>query len=634
MAPIRLHAKMHVSVFLVIFLLMSIFLSAFAVHPANAEVGTITIAADGSINPSSSPISQTADNYYTLTSDTSNRVAVERDNIVLDGAGHSLKGAGMGPGIQLTGRTGVTIKNFVVDEFGYGIRLFACSGNIVTGSRVVSAYSANFTNGHHGLDVDSDSSGNRISENTVANCFQGINVNGKENNVSANVVVHCQSGLSVGGQGNIVSANSASDCRAAILVSANYQTVIGNMIIGNDLGLSIIPPNAAIPGNAVVKGNRMVNNTSNFQCQGVNDVDTSNTINGKPIYYWINKQDLSVPSDAGYVALLNCRNITVQNLVLSNNAEGIMLDGTTDSTVTQCVFSHNDYGVHVSQSNRNYVTGNVISYNFVGLSSDYGSSDNDFSSNNIAYNNLGARVESGSNNVVTQNIISSSLNYGDGLLMGGTNNTVFGNSITDNYRGLSLSDASACVLFENNVSGSFMGLYLSQTFDCKLFHNNFSNNTNQIITYQEITQHPSDHKNLWDDGYPSGGNYWSNYTGSDVDSDGIGDVPQSVADGDFDHYPLMNPFNAAVTVPPPPLFFIPQPLTSPAPTQASSTIATSSPRPSNQLIQPIMSSPQPPPASPSSLLTIGVIVAASVIIIGVAVTTARLLKSNRNKNHA
>ena len=60
--------------------------------------------------------------------------------------------------------------------------------------------------------------------------------------------------------------------------------------------------------------------------------------------------------------------------------------------------------------------------------------------------------------------------------------------------------------------------------------------------------------NVWDDGYPSGGNYWSSYNGTDVlrgtyqnetGSDGIGDMPYGQ-----DRYPLMNPWTSPVSTPP------------------------------------------------------------------------------------
>jgi hypothetical protein len=45
------------------------------------------------------------------------------------------------------------------------------------------------------------------------------------------------------------------------------------------------------------------------------------------------------------------------------------------------------------------------------------------------------------------------------------------------------------------------------------------------------------------DGYPSGGNYWSNYTGVDADNDGIGDTAHTIDSNNTDRYPLMGPFN-------------------------------------------------------------------------------------------
>ena len=62
----------------------------------------------------------------------------------------------------------------------------------------------------------------------------------------------------------------------------------------------------------------------------------------------------------------------------------------------------------------------------------------------------------------------------------------------------------------------------------------------------------SGYANFWDDGYPSGGNYWSDYTGVDLfsgsyqnetGSDGIGDAPYIIDENNVDRYPLMGPFN-------------------------------------------------------------------------------------------
>jgi parallel beta-helix repeat protein len=50
--------------------------------------------------------------------------------------------------------------------------------------------------------------------------------------------------------------------------------------------------------------------------------------------------------------------------------------------------------------------------------------------------------------------------------------------------------------------------------------------------------------NVWDDGYPSGGNYWSDYTGVDANGDGIGDTPYIIDANNTDRYPVMHPWSS------------------------------------------------------------------------------------------
>ena len=93
-----------------------------------------------------------------------------------------------------------------------------------------------------------------------------------------------------------------------------------------------------------------------------------------------------------------------------------------------------------------------------------------------------------------------------------TNNTIMGNNASNNVYGIRLGPSS-----DNN----------------HLYHNNIMSNTQNAIDLG---------RNIWDNGYPSGGNYWSDYTGIDADGDGIGDTPYNIPEGNNqDHYPFMEP---------------------------------------------------------------------------------------------
>ena len=152
----------------------------------------------------------------------------------------------------------------------------------------------------------------------------------------------------------------------------------------------------------------------------------------------------------------------------------------------------------------------------------YQSSNSKILENIIANNTYGVWVFA-SNNTLSKNTIANSSDSGVIIDIGSSGNTISGNSIMNNTRGVWIILAS----------------------DNKFYHNNFIDNTQQVYIPM------SGYTNIWDDGYPSGGNYWTNYTGADfysgayqneTGSDGIGDNPYFIDVHNQDDYPLMSSF--------------------------------------------------------------------------------------------
>jgi parallel beta-helix repeat protein len=95
----------------------------------------------------------------------------------------------------------------------------------------------------------------------------------------------------------------------------------------------------------------------------------------------------------------------------------------------------------------------------------------------------------------------------------------------------------------NTISNNSYGIWLASSQNNLICQNNFDNNTHQVHTINSMS--------TWDNGYPSGGNYWSDYDGMDLfcgpfqnvsGSDEIGDFRYIVDGTNLDRYPFMKPF--------------------------------------------------------------------------------------------
>ena len=202
-------------------------------------------------------------------------------------------------------------------------------------------------------------------------------------------------------------------------------------------------------------------------------------------------------------------------------------------------------------SNKNSIAGNSITNNGYGIALSH-SNNNSVAGNSITNNNYyGIELyESSNNNSVVENSITN--NGVSIFVFESNNNSVAGNSITNNWVGIEVVGSSNTSIVGNSITNNSYGFWLNVANNNRFYHNNFIDNTQQA-SYSSI--------NVWDDGYPSGGNYWSDYTDVDLysgpyqnetGSDGIWDHPYVIDANNTDRYPLVNPWTPA----PPPKFSI------------------------------------------------------------------------------
>lgn len=139
----REEVKKTVSVLMFGLLFVSVLTFALNIEPAKSWTGgTITILSDGSIDPSDAPIQRNG-NLYTLTGNIStnnvNGIVIERDDIVIDGAGYTLQGIQEQEttGIVMFNRINVEIRRIRIEKYDCGIQLTDSNYNNITGNIIV-----------------------------------------------------------------------------------------------------------------------------------------------------------------------------------------------------------------------------------------------------------------------------------------------------------------------------------------------------------------------------------------------------------------------------------------------------------------------------------------------------------------
>jgi parallel beta-helix repeat protein len=409
----------------------------------------------------------------TLTQDLNESVEIIASNITLDCAGHSITGPG-GYGIHFSNRQGVTVKNCNISNFSWGIYVRDASNNILANNTVFQniygIYLYEFNN--------SILTGNNASNNNQGICLFHSHSNALTNNIST-----------LGNYG-------------IELYSSGGNTLTNNTISNNNYNFSLYG-----------------NSDSHFD----NEIDTTNTVDGKPIYYIKNasNQVYDSSTNAGVFYCVFCNNVTIKDLNLTKNRSGVFFWKTNNSRIENVIASNNDwFGIALMYSDNNTLTNNTTSNNSsAGGIGFFLSNSNTLTNNTVNFNTLdGICLRAVDNNTLARNTID--LNEGHGIFLDDFSN--------HNH------------IIENTISNNNYGVRFSYVSGNQIYHNNFIDNACQIYVHEASGS-------VFDNGYPSGGNYWSDYIGVDLysgpnqnqpGSDGIGDTPYTFYSG-RDRYPFM-----------------------------------------------------------------------------------------------
>ncbi len=468
-------------------------------------------------------------------------------------------------------------------------------------------------------------SGCDLSGNILSGNYFGAWLSGSENcSLSGNSVTGGEFGLWLEGSCNNTAAgnsiSSVSTCGLWLseasgneisdneLQNNSYGIAVLDMSIGNELQNNTISESdyyglwLSGSGANVLRNNSMQANTFNFMDEYLflgyispNDVDTSNLVDGKPIYYLVGESDLVLDSasNAGTVYLIGCENVTVRDLVLEKNGFGVFVSESSNSTLYNLSVSDNEFGVLGLLDIESNCSNNTVKNNFYGIY--FVAGENDFLENNsVSENEFGIMLASYSsvlrNNLISGNeynfgalpfiaggtadidtsnlvdgkpiyyligesdrVLDASSNAGTVYLFDCENITVRDQVLEHNIYGISLYNTTNSSLVGNHISSNEEGLMLYDSCNNSIYNNLFMNPDNVRLmggcagnTWNvSRTEGP----NILGDPY-IGGNCWANPDGTgfsettpDADGDGFCDAPYEIpgSGSQFDSLPLYNP---------------------------------------------------------------------------------------------
>ncbi len=239
----------------------------------------------------------------------------------------------------------------------------------------------------------------------------------------------------------------------------------------------------------------------------------------------------------GNVVAITANNVNLMEFTIRNSGStglvsGVYLYRSNWSTIRDNYFTNNQHACWLDNSSNNILSGNNVTGTelhgicLVSSSNHNGIIRNNMTHSGIAFDGVSYNNIIG-NNVVGQGIHTFLCSY----------NCIVGNNITRCSTGIGFEMCSFNSIVGNNIMNNSIGILLAAySLSNSIYHNNFVNNTDQAYVIEWGGW------NGWDEGYPSGGNYWSDYTGQDLDRDGIGDTPYIIDDHDRDRYPLIYPY--------------------------------------------------------------------------------------------
>ena len=358
--------------------------------------------------------------------------------------------------------------------------------------------------------------------NTISNNRGYIEIIKSENNIIEKNNVSWTKGINIiSSQLNRILGNTVHNCTELSLYRSDNNLIMNNKLIKNKDGISLYySKNNTISNNTCDSNNRGIflyisddNIVSKNRCSAnqrngieINTYSTGNVINDNSVMFNI-EYGLSIEDASNH--------IVSNNSCISNNGTGIYIQECDSIIVEKNVCSGNRLsGISVQNSEWCRISKNACSFNNGSGIHVFISDNSSFSKNIVNNNDNGIGLWASSDNIIENNIFESNKEDGIQVYWRPGRNTIRNNTCHSNRYGINITESSMNVIYEN-----------------LMIHNR--NPGGQALD--------NGSSNTWS--FSNRGNYWSDWTSPDVDSNGVVDKPYMISgtSNSRDLYPLIHP---------------------------------------------------------------------------------------------